>query len=287
MAQRQGQRHKGQSRTPTATNTTTAGRARSNGAAKTSTAETAQEERAHATGRRARARIAQEQAAKRRRLGIILGAITAVVVVAIAVAAFVLSRNGQTTALADANTLNVNAKELSLGAKAPDFTSSTIDGKKYTLSAQRGHPVLIEDFAIWCPHCQNETATLKQLNATYQSKGLRIFSVLASPYGKDYDTSGGTDLRLADRTDLDWFKNTFGIPYPIFVDHNFATANKYPLVSGPTGAGFPSIYIVDPNGVIRYKSTAEAPYPTLAKAVDAAMKGQSTTAVSSSKSSHR
>jgi peroxiredoxin len=257
-------------------------------AANASTAITASEERNRATGRRARARIAQEQAARRRRLGIIAGAITVVVIAAIVIAALVLNQpSSQTTALVDPNALSSPPTQLAIGSKAPNFDSATIDGKHYTLAGQHGHPVLMEMFAVWCPHCQAESAVLNQLDKSYASKGLRSFSVLASPFGKDYDTSGGTDTRLADKNDINFFKNTFNVAHPILVDRNFATANKYGLVNGPGGQGFPSIYILDGNGIVRYRSTGEVPYATLAKAVDAAIKGQSTQSASSTKASHR
>lgn len=228
-----------------------------------------------AAGRRARQRAAQEQAARRRRIVIIAAIITVVIVAAILIGTFVLFKpSGQNAALVNPSAYNVNAKELSLGSKAPNFDSATINGQHYTLAAQHGHPVLVELFAVWCPHCQRETAVLNELDKKYGS--LRDFSVLASPYGKNYDTSGQTDTSLVSKSDITWFKNTFNVQHPILVDRDFATYNKYGLVSGPTGAGFPSIYIIDGNGIVRYRSTGEVPYQTLAKAVQAAMKGQTT-----------
>ncbi len=291
MAQR-----KNQGRTGASTTKTGGARATGNGAnganrvaaARASTAETAREERNRATGRRARARIAQEQAARRRRLGIIAGTVTAVVIAAIIIATVVLNQSsGQTAALVDPAALSSPPTQLAIGSKAPNFDSATIDGKHYTLAGQHGHPVLMEMFAIWCPHCQAETAVLNQLDKSYASKGLRSFSVLSSPYGKDFETSNQTDTRLAGKSDINFFKNTFNVAHPILVDRDFATANKYGLVNGPGGQGFPSIYILDGNGIVRYRSTAEVPYADLAKAVDAAIKGQSTQSTSSTKASHR
>jgi len=233
-------------------------------AANASTPITASEERNRATGRRARARIAQEQAARRRRLGIIAGAITVVVIAAIVIAALVLNQpSSQTTALVDPNALSSPPTQLAIGSKAPNFDSATIDGKHYTLAGQHGHPVLMEMFAVWCPHCQAESAVLNQLDKSYASKGLRSFSVLASPFGKDYDTSRGTDTRLADKSDITWFKNTFNVAHPILVDRNFATANKYGLVNGPGGQGFPRSTFWTATGSCVTAAPARYPTPPL------------------------
>ena len=94
------------------------------------------------------------------------------------------------------------------GKQAPDFTLRDASGKSYHLAAQRGHPVLLEFFAVWCPHCQRESSVINQLEAAYNAKGLRTLAVLANPYGKNYDNSGGTDLTLATKSDISWFTTT-------------------------------------------------------------------------------
>src|SRR5579885_516943 len=45
------------------------------------------------------------------------------------------------------------------GQPAPDFTWYTTNGRT-TLSALRGHAVLLEFFGVWCPACQSDTALL-------------------------------------------------------------------------------------------------------------------------------
>ncbi len=240
-------------------------------AASTFTAETTREERARATGRRARQRIAQEQAAKRRRLGIIIGLVTTVVVVAIVVGAFVLNGSNKAAAglTADDTKLKPGAP-LTVGKTAPDFNLATVDGKHYKLSSLRGRPVLLEFFAVWCPHCQREAPILNQLDKSYAAKGLQSLSILASPYDRTHEATGSTNPVTKD--DISWFKSTFSVQHPMLIDPDFAQTNQY-------GAGsYPTIYVLDKNGVIRYTNgpLGDVPYQTLAKAVDAAIKGQST-----------
>jgi len=274
MAQRQGQRNKGQGKAQNPTGAraqasqNTAGRARGVGAVDVSTAETPREERARAMGRRARARVAQEQAARRRRLSIIIGAITAVVVVAIVVAAFLLNGSNKAVAALAANDSKLNpAKPPAVGKPAPNFALATVGGKHYSLSALRGHPVLLEYFAVWCPHCQREAPILNQLDKSYAAQGLRSLSILASPYDRTHEATGSTNPVTKD--DINWFQTTYNVAHPMLIDPDFTTVNKYGV------QGYPTIYVLDKNGVIRYTGSADIPYPTLAKAVDAAIKGQS------------
>ena len=277
MAQRQGQR-KNQGRTGPSSKTG----ARVNGAgakgagasrvaaANASMAGTTREARNHATGRRARARIAQEQAARRRRLSIIGGAITAVVIAVIIVVAFALNSGTSTAAAITANDTKLNpGAPLTVGTTAPNFNLATINGKHYQLSALRGHPVLLEFFAVWCPHCQAEAPILNTLDKTYASKGLQTLSILASPYDRNHDATGST--KPVTKGDITWFQNTFNVAHPMLIDPNFTTVNKYGANS------YPTIYILDKNGVIRYTNggLGDRPYQTLAHGVDAAIKGQS------------
>jgi thiol-disulfide isomerase/thioredoxin len=278
MAQRQGQR-KNQGRTGPSTasppraangNGAKAKGANRASAASTFTAETAREERNRATGRRARARIAQEQAARRRRLSLIGGAITAVVIVAIIVVAVLLNSGTKTAAAITADDTKLNpGAPLKVGMTAPNFNLATIDGKNYQLSALRGHPVLLEFFAVWCPHCQAEAPILNNLDKAYASKGLQTLSILASPYDRTHDATGSTNPVTKD--DITWFKNTYNVAHPMLIDPNFSTVNKYGANS------YPTIYILDKNGVIRYTNggLGDRPYQTLAHGVDAAIKGQS------------
>ena len=56
---------------------------------------------------------------------------------------------------------------------------------------------------------------------------LQTIAVLASPYGKNYDNSGGTDLTIATKSDINWFISTFKVKHLTLIDPTFATVNKY------------------------------------------------------------
>jgi thiol-disulfide isomerase/thioredoxin len=123
----------------------------------------------------------------------------------------------------------------------------------------RGHTVVLEFFAIWCPHCQHEAPILNRLTARYGPRGLRVLSILASPYGNAYETTGVT--WLADRSDIAWFAKTFHVGHPILIDPHFAVVNRYGVTQ------YPTIYVLDSKGVIRFVGTGEIRYDAMAAAV--------------------
>ena len=45
---------------------------------------------------------------------------------------------------------------------APDFSITAFDGREFTLSEHRGHVVIVNFWASWCPPCREEAAYLEQ-----------------------------------------------------------------------------------------------------------------------------
>ena len=210
-------------------------------------------------------RAQQIHQARTRRRALIFGGVPLVLVV-IVVAILIASNSTSSSGLVNANDLNPGSKLLSVGTKAPNFTLKTVDGKSYSLSSLKGKPVLLEFFAVWCPHCQRESTVINQLDTNLGPKGLQTLAVLASPYGRNYDTSGGNDLSIVTKGDVQWFEKTFAVQHPTLIDPTFATVNTYNATS------YPTLYVVDRQGVIRYANSGEQPYANLAAPINAALK---------------
>jgi thiol-disulfide isomerase/thioredoxin len=207
---------------------------------------------------------ARERAARNRRITLVAVIGTGVLLVIIVVVAVLYTNANSTSAhpLTDPKTLNPAQQKLAVGTVAPDFDLATADGKHNHLASLRGHPVFLEFFAVWCPHCQRMAPLINRLETAYGPKGLQSLAILANPYGKDYDTTG--DTRPADRSDIDWFTKTFFVSHPMLIDPNFATVNRYGASS------YPTIYTIDSKGIIRYASAGEVSYDQLVSAVQAA-----------------
>lgn len=69
----------------------------------------------------------------------------------------------------------------------PDFSITTIDGKKYTLSEFKNEkPVLIYFWASWCPYCKQDLSIAKEVYPKYADK-VKFIAI-------DLDTYENADL---------------------------------------------------------------------------------------------
>ena len=71
----------------------------------------------------------------------------------------------------------VAAGSLALGQPAPDFTGTTFDGQKLTLSSLRGKPVLVNFFASWCTSCEHELPGIQQEYFAHKDQGFTVVGV--------------------------------------------------------------------------------------------------------------
>ncbi|GAA5193448.1 TlpA disulfide reductase family protein [Ferrimonas gelatinilytica] len=58
------------------------------------------------------------------------------------------------------------------------------DGKPFELEAFRGHPVMINLWATWCPPCVRELPSLMRFRQEFEAKGLKV-----APVSIDRDTT--------------------------------------------------------------------------------------------------
>lgn len=134
-----------------------------------------------------------------------------------------------------------------VGQPAPDFDWLTTNGPT-RLSALRGHPVLIEFFAPWCGQCQQDVLLLNSLAGSPQFKGLRVLSITASPYGKDYETKGSEAPVTI--SDVSWFQRTYGAAYDFIFDPGNRVFNLF-----GRGQSYPTFFLIDAKGVVRFDTS--------------------------------
>jgi peroxiredoxin len=66
---------------------------------------------------------------------------------------------------------------LALGAAAPDFEATTLDGAKLKLSDLRGKVVLVDFWATWCAMCRAEMPALEKFYADRAAKGFEVVAI--------------------------------------------------------------------------------------------------------------
>jgi cytochrome c biogenesis protein CcmG/thiol:disulfide interchange protein DsbE len=64
-----------------------------------------------------------------------------------------------------------------IGAPAPDFTLSLLDGRELSLADQRGLVVVVNFWASWCSPCRDEAPALERVWREYEDKGVVFVGV--------------------------------------------------------------------------------------------------------------
>ena len=123
---------------------------------------------------------------------------------------------------------------LQLGNRPPDFTAKDLDGRAQTLTAYRGRVVGLHFWATWCPHCRNSIPFLVQLYRAYALNDVLLLSV-------------STDDR---EETVRAFVRQQGLPYPVI--HSRSLAGQYHI------EGIPMTFVIDREGIIRYRQAGES-----------------------------
>jgi len=138
--------------------------------------------------------------------------------------------------------------------KAPDFAGGgpwfNTGGKALTLADLRGKVVAVDVWTGGCINCINTFPYVKQWDAKYGGKGLVVVGV-HSPEFQHERSPGYVQDRIAH----------FGIKYPVVMDNDFKIWDAYRNVYWPT------VYLVDKHGIIRYKHIGEGEYDTTERTI--------------------
>ncbi|MBI5038940.1 MAG: TlpA family protein disulfide reductase [Nitrospirae bacterium] len=122
-----------------------------------------------------------------------------------------------------------------VGAYAPAFTLTDMNGKEYTLSSLRGKVVFINFWATWCKSCKDEMPSM-QILYTYLKEKNVPFEMLAISMD-----------RVTTQKNIGTFVNSMGLKFPILLDPWGKTDGKYKLT------GVPETYIIDKEGRLAEK----------------------------------
>jgi len=111
----------------------------------------------------------------------------------------------------------------------PDFTFQTLDGKPWTLSEHRGHVVLLNFWATWCPPCQSETPSLVKIASVDQARGLDVAGISMD----QTDQNSLNNIRA--------FVSAYHVPYPVLLPTGFSPVTD-------VVQAFPTTYLIDREG---------------------------------------
>jgi peptide-methionine (R)-S-oxide reductase len=129
-------------------------------------------------------------------------------------------------------------------ATAPEFAFGTwINSEPLTLKSLRGRVVLIEFWTFGCYNCRNTLPFVKRWHERYAEKGLTVVGV-HSP-----ELSGEEKIENVRRE-----VSSLGIRYPVVTDNDYATWKAYKVNAWPT------MFVIDKNGRIRWAHVGEGAY---------------------------
>jgi peroxiredoxin len=134
------------------------------------------------------------------------------------------------------------------GNAAPNFTQTTLDGRKISLSDYRGKPVILNFWAIDCEACLIEMPGIeKEYTALHAAhKDLVVLGI----------NTGDADGNVRQ------FVQRHALTYPMVLDNDATIQALYAL------SGTPTSYFIDRRGIIHAQSEGADDQATLQRYVD-------------------
>jgi thiol-disulfide isomerase/thioredoxin len=123
-------------------------------------------------------------------------------------------------------------RDLGVGNPAPDLTSSDLDGKAVRLADLRGRVVVLEVWATWCGPCREMIPHQRKLVERLKKKPFTLVSI-------SVDEKRETVVEFLNKEPMPWMHWFNGPDGRIVADLNVGS--------------YPTIYVLDEKGVIRYK----------------------------------
>ncbi len=107
----------------------------------------------------------------------------------------------------------------------------------------RGKVVLVEFWTFECWNCHHVEPYIKQWHARYAAEGLQVVSVHAPEFDRERDPD---NVRS--------YVQRAAITYPVVLDNDFSNWKRY------SNRYWPTIYLIDKRGVLRYQKIGEGDY---------------------------
>lgn len=132
-------------------------------------------------------------------------------------------------------------RSLSLGKTAPEIGAEDLDGKKFKLSDSRGKICVLSFWASWCGPCMQMVPIERALFERLQGQSFALIGVNGDAILSDAK-------RAVTKEKMEW---------PSF--WNGKNGPKGPISKAWNINGWPTIYILDSNGIIRHRMQGFGP----------------------------
>jgi peroxiredoxin len=133
---------------------------------------------------------------------------------------------------------------LRAGRPAPDFTLPGLDGKMVSLADHKGHVVLVNIWATWCPPCIDEMPSMQALYKEFKGENFEILAVsidalgarAVAPFMKKYNLS--FPALLDPEATIKTLYQTTGVPESFIIDKQGILVEK---IIGPRNWAAPEV----------------------------------------------
>jgi cytochrome c biogenesis protein CcmG/thiol:disulfide interchange protein DsbE len=130
-----------------------------------------------------------------------------------------------------------------VGARAPDFTTQTLDGAPVRLSQYEGRPVLLNFWATWCAPCKDEMPLIQRAGDIGQGPGLVVLAV-------NYEQTNPNSLKA-------YLRNVHA-SFPAVYDPAGQIAAEYGV-----NVGLPVSIFIDRSGKVSFIQLGQMSYAVL------------------------
>ncbi len=120
-----------------------------------------------------------------------------------------------------------------IGSLAQDFTATTVEGKKVSLSSYKGQPVWLTFGATWCAACVAEAPDVQSASEKFKAKGVVVLAIFIRE----------------DTTTVRDYANRVGLTFPKVADPDTRIASAYRVY------GIPAHFFIDKAGILRSVKT--------------------------------
>jgi thiol-disulfide isomerase/thioredoxin len=128
------------------------------------------------------------------------------------------------------------ARNLAIGRAVPEITGKDFNGVEFSLSESRGKVTVLIFTGEWCGPCRSEYPYQRLMLELYKDKPFALLGV-NSDAKLDVARQGKVDSRLSYRAWWDGYREE---------------STKGPIAAAWGVTGWPAIYILDGQGVIRF-----------------------------------
>lgn len=140
-----------------------------------------------------------------------------------------------------------------IGAPAPELAGQTwMNSAPLRLAELKGKVVLVEFWTFGCFNCRNVEPHVKTWHEKYADKGLVVVGVHTPE----------SDFERYEKNVRDYVQKE-QIPYAVVTDNDFQMWDRYENLAWPT------VYLIDKHGVLRYLHIGEGKYTETEQQIEA------------------